>query len=90
MNHALTRSMVIPEIVKLIAAKYHLTEMEALDKFYTSATGLTTGFRMCLTSLKFQCEILSMHCLGVQTVCLLRINSEIEATTVWEYKRSAC
>ena len=39
MNHALTRSMVIPEIVKLIAAKYHLNEMEALDKFYTSATG---------------------------------------------------
>ena len=33
MNHALTRSMVIPEIVKLIAAKYHLNEMEALDKF---------------------------------------------------------
>ena len=30
MNHALTRSMVIPEIVKLIAAKYHLNEMEAL------------------------------------------------------------
>ena len=39
MNHALTRSMVIPEIVKLIAHKYHLSEMEALDKFYTSATG---------------------------------------------------
>lgn len=39
MNHALTRSMVIPEIVKLIAEKYHLSEMEALDRFYTSATG---------------------------------------------------
>ena len=38
---------------------------------------------MSLTSLKFQCKILSMHCLGVQTVCLLRMNSEIEATTVW-------
>ncbi|MBQ1267076.1 MAG: hypothetical protein IIY06_10045 [Proteobacteria bacterium] len=39
MNHATTRATIIPEIVKLISEKYHISEMEALDKFYTSATG---------------------------------------------------
>jgi hypothetical protein len=39
MNHATTRATIIPEIVKLISKKYHISEMEALDKFYTSATG---------------------------------------------------
>lgn len=29
----------MPEIVTLISEKYHISEMEALDKFYTSATG---------------------------------------------------
>lgn len=38
-NHSFTRAIMIPEIVKLIAAKYHLSEMEVLDKFYSSATG---------------------------------------------------
>ena len=39
MNHATTRATIIPEIVKLISKKFHISEMEALDKFYTSATG---------------------------------------------------
>lgn len=39
MDHATTRATIVPEIVKLISEKYHITEMEALDKFYTSATG---------------------------------------------------
>ena len=47
MDHATTRAILVPEIVKLISEKYHITEMEALDKFYTSATGasiLTTRY----------------------------------------------
>lgn len=39
MNHATTRATLLPEIVKLICEKYGLSEFEALDKFYTSATG---------------------------------------------------
>ena len=39
MDHATTRATIIPEIVKLISEKYHISEMEALDRFYTSATG---------------------------------------------------
>ena len=39
MDHATTRATIIPEIVKLISEKYHISELEALDKFYTSATG---------------------------------------------------
>ena len=39
MDHTTTRAIIVPEIVKLISEKYHITEMEALDKFYTSATG---------------------------------------------------
>ena len=39
MDHATTRATIVPEIVKLISEKYHITEMEALDEFYTSATG---------------------------------------------------
>jgi hypothetical protein len=31
--------MNIPEIVKLICDRYKISEEEALDKFYTSATG---------------------------------------------------
>lgn len=39
MDHATTRATVIPEIVRLISEKYGMPEKEALDKFYTSATG---------------------------------------------------
>ena len=39
MGHATVRSILIPEIVKLIMEKYSLSEEETLDKFYTSATG---------------------------------------------------
>ena len=39
MNHATTRAMLIPRIVRLISEKYNISEMDALDKFYTSATG---------------------------------------------------
>ena len=39
MDHATTRAILVPEIVKLISEKYQIPEMEALDLFYTSATG---------------------------------------------------
>ena len=39
MDHATTRATIIPEIVHLISAEYNISEKEALDKFYTSATG---------------------------------------------------
>ena len=39
MNHATTRATILPEIVRLISEKYHISDIEALDKFYTSATG---------------------------------------------------
>ncbi|MBR2109187.1 MAG: hypothetical protein IJ932_04480 [Ruminococcus sp.] len=39
MNHATTRATILPEIIKMISQKYNISEMEALDKFYTSATG---------------------------------------------------
>lgn len=39
MEHYLIRATIIPEIVKLIAEKYHLTEDEALKNFYESSTG---------------------------------------------------
>ena len=39
MNHATTRATIVPEIVKLISEKYQISEIKALDKFYTSATG---------------------------------------------------
>ncbi len=39
MNHATTRATIVPEIVRLISEKHNISETEALDKFYTSATG---------------------------------------------------
>lgn len=39
MNHATTRATILPEIIRLISTKYDMSELEALDKFYTSATG---------------------------------------------------
>lgn len=39
MNHATTRATIVPEIVRLISEKYHMSETEALDAFYTSAAG---------------------------------------------------
>ena len=39
MNHATTRATIVPEIVRLIAEKQHISETEALNQFYTSATG---------------------------------------------------
>lgn len=39
MDHATTRAILVPEIVKLISENYQISEMEALDLFYTSATG---------------------------------------------------
>ena len=39
MDHATTRATIIPEIVRLISEEYKIPEKEALDKFYTSATG---------------------------------------------------
>jgi hypothetical protein len=39
MPHTTVRATNIPEIVKLISGKYKISEEEAIDKFYTSATG---------------------------------------------------
>lgn len=39
MEHFLIRATVIPEIVTLIQNKYKISEKDALDAFYTSATG---------------------------------------------------
>ena len=39
MDHATTRATILPVIVKMISEKYNISEMNALDKFYTSATG---------------------------------------------------
>jgi hypothetical protein len=39
MSHATVRATNIPEIVRLISEKYKISEEQALDKFYTSATG---------------------------------------------------
>lgn len=39
MDHATTRATIIPEIVRLISEEYNISEKEALDKFYSSATG---------------------------------------------------
>ena len=38
MNHAVTRATFVPEIVRLISQAYGITELEALDRFYSSAT----------------------------------------------------
>lgn len=39
MAHATIRATIIPEIVKLICENMNMSEKEALDKFYCSATG---------------------------------------------------
>lgn len=39
MSHATIRATLVPEIVRLIAGKYDISEKEALDRFYTSETG---------------------------------------------------
>lgn len=39
MEHYLIRATIIPEIVKMIAEKYDLTEKQALQAFYKSGTG---------------------------------------------------
>ncbi|MBQ7589623.1 MAG: hypothetical protein IJU47_02930 [Verrucomicrobia bacterium] len=43
MPHATVRATILPEIVKLIASHYHISEKEALDQFYSSATGASFG-----------------------------------------------
>ncbi len=39
MAHATIRATIIPEIINLIMKKYGISEKEALDMFYSSATG---------------------------------------------------
>lgn len=38
MSKALYNATIIPEIIKLIAEKYNLSEQEAMDAFYKSET----------------------------------------------------
>ena len=42
-SHTKVRTVNLPEIVKLIASHYHVSEKEALDQFYSSATGASFG-----------------------------------------------
>lgn len=39
MTHATVRAAILPEIVRMISETYQISEREALDCFYTSATG---------------------------------------------------
>ena len=38
MAHATVKSILVPEVVRMISEYYHITEYEALDRFYHSAT----------------------------------------------------
>ncbi len=37
--HAMIRATLLPEIIRLIVERYGWTEEEAMDRFYSSATG---------------------------------------------------
>ena len=39
MNHSTTRATILPEIIRKIMTHDHLSEDEALNAFYSSATG---------------------------------------------------
>lgn len=39
MEHGTIRAVILPEVIKMICNKFHWSEEEALDRFYTSATG---------------------------------------------------
>lgn len=39
MSHATVRATILPEIIRLICAEQKVSEREALDLFYGSATG---------------------------------------------------
>lgn len=39
MEHSTTRATILPKIISLIITEYGLSETEALDAFYWSATG---------------------------------------------------
>lgn len=39
MNHSTIKATILPTVIHLIMDRYHLTEAEALDNFYRSATG---------------------------------------------------
>ena len=38
-SHVLVRALLVPEIVKLISKEQNISKKEAMDMFYTSATG---------------------------------------------------
>ena len=38
-THATVRTILLPEILQLIGEKYHLSEEDAMDKFFKSQTG---------------------------------------------------
>lgn len=37
--HATVRATILPEIIKMIEKKYNSSEEDAMDRFYSSATG---------------------------------------------------
>ena len=40
MSHATVRATNIPVITKMISEKYNISEFDALDRFYSSKTGI--------------------------------------------------
>ena len=38
--HATIRATILPEILQLIGEKYHLSEEDAMDRFFKSQTGV--------------------------------------------------
>jgi hypothetical protein len=43
MSHSLVKSILVPEIVRMIAEKYRLSEDDALKAFYQSGTARALG-----------------------------------------------
>jgi len=41
MAHSLIKATIIPDIIKLIAEEYSVSQEKALDMFYTSATAVS-------------------------------------------------
>ena len=39
MSHATVRATILPEIIRLISKNWNISESEAMDLFYRSATG---------------------------------------------------
>jgi len=43
MSHEAVKALLVPDIVRLISEKYQISEKDALDRFYASATAVNFG-----------------------------------------------